>query len=314
METNLEAPAAELDCLIIGGGPAGLTAALYFARFRRRFLLVDAGASRAAWIPESHNLPFFADGISGPDILRRQRDHAARYGVRIQSGTVEALSQTGTGFQASIAQPDGTRLVAARHVLLCTGAKDIEPDLPNVPDAVQRGLVRYCPICDGYESKDRHIAVLGRGAAGLGEASFIARTYARNVTLLTMGEKLRPADHDQAAAQGITVVEQPITSLKVRENRIAAITPGGAEPLRFDVLYSALGLDYRTGLALALGARHDQAGTLIVDDHYQTSVKRLYAAGAIVRGLDQIVIAMGHAAVAATAIHNRCALPTEDEG
>ena len=109
------------------------------------------------------------------------------------------------------------------------------------------------------------------------------------------------------------MVEEPVAALEVRGDRIAALRTGGGAEHRFDVLYSALGLEYRTGLALALGAEHDAQGALIVDGHNQTTVKGLYAAGAVVRGLDQIVVAMGHATVAATAIHNRCELPTEDE-
>ena len=93
--SNAPAPRAQdcLDCLIVGGGPAGLTAALYLARFNRRFLVVDSGAPRAAWIPTSHNIPVFAEGISGPDILSRQREHAERYGATILSGTVTGLAQ-----------------------------------------------------------------------------------------------------------------------------------------------------------------------------------------------------------------------------
>jgi thioredoxin reductase (NADPH) len=87
----------------------------------------------------------------------------------------------------------------------------------------------------------------------------------------------------------------------------------GGEEHHFDVLYSALGLKYRTDLAIALGAQHDSSGALVVDSHSQTTIKGLYAAGDIVRGLAQIVVGMGHAAVAATHIHNRCEMPTEDE-
>ncbi len=306
-----------LDCIIIGGGPAGLAAALYFARFRRHFVVVDNDASRANWIARSHNVPFFADGISGRDMLRRQRAHALHYGTEILAGSVVRLAKRNGLFAAAVADAAGdiTEL-AARRVLLATGAVDVEPILPDVPDAVRRGLVRYCPICDGYESRDRRIAVLGHGASGLGEAVFIARTYADDVTLLTLGEPmtLDEAQRETVARHRIRIVQSPVAALDTDGDRIAAVTIGGGEILRFDVLYSALGLRYRTELAAALGARRDPAGTLIVDDHNQTSVRGLYAAGAIVRGLDQIVIAMGHAAVAATAIHNRCELPTEDEG
>ena len=306
-----------LDCLVVGGGPAGLTAALYLARFKRRFLVVDEGAPRAAWIPTSHNIPFFAEGIPGPEILTRQRAHAGRYGVDVVVGRVAGLGKPPGGhFEAEVEEKGGgARQVRARRVLLATGAVDTEPELPDLPDAVRRGLVRYCPICDGYEARDRRIAVIGHGAHGLGEAAFVARTYSDDVTLLTLGRRLElgPEQREVAERHRIKVVEEPVAALEVQGDRIAAVRTGGGAEHRFDALYSALGLEYRTGLALALGAEHDTRGALIVDDHNQTTVKGLYAAGAVVRGLDQIVVAMGHAAIAATAIHNRCELPTEDE-
>jgi thioredoxin reductase (NADPH) len=307
-----------LDCLVIGGGPAGLTAAIYLGRFGRRFLVVDAGEPRAAWIPVSHNIPFFAGGIPGPDILARQRDHAGQYGTRVLAGTVTELRKTPDGyFVATVEEKGGgARRIEARRALLATGSIDVEPDLPDLPDAVRRGLVRYCPICDGYEARGRRTAVIGHGARGAGEAGFIARTYSDDVTLLTLGQPmdgLGPEERERLEGQGVRIVEQPVAALDVRDGQIAALRTGGGQELRFEVLYSALGLKYRTGLARDLGAEHDAQGALVVDPHNQTSVKGLYAAGDVARGLDQIVVAMGHAAVAATHIHNRCELPTEDE-
>lgn len=304
-----------LDCLIVGGGPAGLTTALYLARFKRRFAVVDSGTPRAAWIPTSHNIPMFAEGISGKDILARARANLEQYGATIQAGRITGLSKQPDRFIAVVEGNDGsTGQIAARRVVLATGAVDIEPDLPDVPNAVQRGLVRYCPICDGYESSDQKIAVIAYGAHGIGEAVFIARTYSRDVTLLTLGQRLELDAEQQAKLdeQGIKVVEAPVESLSMENDRISAVNVAGKEH-RFDVLYSALGLKYRSDLAIALGAEHDSSGSLIVDSHCQTTVKGLYAAGDIVRGLDQIVVGMGHAAFAAAHIHNHCELPTEDE-
>jgi thioredoxin reductase (NADPH) len=304
-----------LDCLIVGGGPAGLTTALYLARFKRRFQVVDSGSPRAAWIPTSHNIPVFAEGISGKDILIRARTNLEQYGDCILPGMVTGLRKQPDRFIAVVEGNDGsTSQVAARRVVLATGAVDIEPDLPDVPNAVQRGLVRYCPICDGYESRDQKIAVIAYGAHGIGEAVFIARTYSRDVTLLTLGQGLELDAEQQAKLDehGIKVVETPVESLDMENDRISAVQLGGKEH-RFDVLYSALGLKYRSDLAISLGAEHDPSGSLMVDSHCQTTVKGLYAAGDIVRGIDQIVVGMGHAALAATHIHNHCELPTEDE-
>jgi thioredoxin reductase (NADPH) len=301
----------KLDALVVGGGPAGMTAALYLARFRRRVVLADAGEPRAAWIPASHNIPFFADGIPGPEILARQREHLARYRVP-HRGAVTALTREGRDFLGHFAEGGPVR---ARHVLLATGSRDVEPDLPDHSDAVRRGLVRYCPICDGFESRGHRIAVIGHGAKGAAEALFVARSYSDDVTLLTLGQPME-LDADTQARLGryrVRVVRDPVAALTVEGERIAALRIG-AEDLRFDILYSALGLHYRTELARSLGAEHDAKGALVVDEGMETSVKGLWAAGDIVAGLDQIVVGMGHAAIAATRIHNACSLRTEDEG
>jgi thioredoxin reductase (NADPH) len=302
-----------LDCLVIGGGPAGLTAALYLARYKRRFLVVDGAEPRARLIPASHNIPFFADGIGGPELLAREHANAEQYGARILTGQVTALEKGAGGFTASLSnEVDGRTSIQAKRVILATGAVDIEPDFPELPDAVQRGLVRYCPICDGYEVTNRKVGVIGSGDRALGEAIFVARTYSRDVTFLTLGTKLSPAQAAEAERYGVSVIEESIAAINIDNDRIAAMRLRGGNEHRFDTLYSALGTRIRSGLALSLGAQHID-GALLVDAHNETSVKGLHAAGDVVYGLSQIVVGMSHAAIAATAVHNRCELPTEEE-
>ena len=295
------------DCLIIGGGPAGLAAALYLARFRRRLLLIDSGAGRAASIPRSHNIPFFTSGIGGPELLARERENALRYKAEILSGTVVGLRKQPEGFLADTISDDGeARAVRAACVLLATGASDIEPNLPNLPNAVQRGLVRYCPICDGYEVMNKSVAVIGYGERGLGEAVFIARTYTPYVTLLTLGEPmgLDPEEKTQVADHDIKVIGEPIVALDCSSEEINLRAQNGDEH-RFDVLYSALGMRVRSELAVSLGAEHDEDGAILVDEHSMTSVDGLYAAGDVTVGLRQIVVGLAQAALAAVHIHNR---------
>lgn len=303
-----------LDCLVIGAGPAGLTAALYLARFGRRTMEVDAGDSRASWIPVSHNIPFFPDGIPGKEILSRQAEHLLKYGGGVRKGRVTSLSRLEDGFSARVEDLEGGGAldVHARRVLLATGADDIEPDLPDLPDAVRRGLVRYCPICDGYEARDRRIAVMGYGDRGLGEAVFLARTYTRDVTLLTLGKPMDidADEHKRIVEHDIKVIPEMVASVDVEDDRIAVLRTEDGREHRFEVMYSALGLKRRSDLAAGLGAETDDSGALVVDVHNQTTVRGLYAAGGVVRGLDQVVVAMGHGAVAATDIHNRCEIPT----
>src|ERR687893_173116 len=135
-------------------------------------------------------------------------------------------------FMAFVEASDGgTRQIWARRVLLATGAIDIEPDLPDLPNAVQRGLVRYCPICDGYEARDKKIAVIGYGDRGLGEAAFVARTYSRDVTLLTLGQgiDLDCSQRERIAKHGIKVVHEPVATLEIEGDRITAMRTGSGQ-------------------------------------------------------------------------------------
>ncbi len=293
-----------LDCAIIGGGPAGLTAAIYLSRFRRTFRIIDANESRAAWIPLSHNHAGFPTGISGRDLLARMTAQARRFGTQIQTAEIETLTRLNDGSFAAQSS-DGTEL-RSRTVLLATGVVDIEPDLPDLFHAVQRGLIRHCPICDGYEVMGENIGVLCPAGDPTAEALFL-RTYSRRVTIISTCGPLeltreRRAELDDA---GVAVVESPVARVVLEQDRIAKLVLRDGRELGYDTIYSALGTIPRADLARQLGARRCDDGRVIVDDHQMTSVEGFYAAGDVVEGLNQISVAMGHAAIAATAIHNR---------
>lgn len=286
------------EVLIIGAGPAGLTAATYLARFRRRVLVADGGAPRACWIPVSHNMPGFPQGITGDAILKRMTDQATEYGAVIEAGRVERLTRDGEGFIARI----NNREVRVRAVLLATGVIDHHPDLPGVERAIERSLVRICPICDGYEAIDKAVAVIGDDDKGVREAAFL-RTYSDRVTLIHIGSGDALAGQDEMERLGIELIRAPIDNVQLEGDRVTALSWGGVSRT-FDLVYSALGTSPNGDLARALDARIGEDGRLFVDPHQATSVKGLYAAGDVVRGLNQIAVASAEAAVAATAIHN----------
>ena len=286
------------EVLIIGAGPAGLTAATYLARFRRRVLVADGGAPRACWIPVSHNMPGFPQGITGDAILKRMTDQATEYGAVIEPGRVEGLSRDGDGF---IARLNG-REIRVRAVLLATGVIDHHPDLPGVERAIERSLVRICPICDGYEAIDKAVAVIGDDDKGVREAAFL-RTYSDRVTLIHIGSGDALTGQDEMERLGIELIRAPIDNVQLEGDRVTALSWGGVTRT-FDLVYSALGTSPNADLAKALDARIGEDGRLFVDPHQATSVNGLYAAGDVVRGLNQIAVASAEAAVAATAIHN----------
>jgi thioredoxin reductase (NADPH) len=294
-----EAPT--LDCLIVGAGPAGLTAAIYLARFRLAISLVDAGRSRAAMIPTTRNHAGFPGGIGGEDLLGRMREQAAEFGAHVESGTVEKLEAGADHFTV---HADG-RTWQARTVLLATGVVNNRPPIaPELHDvAVARGLLRYCPICDGFEVTDREVGVIGTGAHAAREATFL-RMYTSAITLVAPEgpHDLDEADRSALAELGVALRNGPCEPLRVDGDRICVTDPTGTS--RFDSVYPALGSVIRSELALALGAEASAEGCLKVDAHQRTTIPGLYAAGDVTMGLDQISHAMGEAGVAATTIRN----------
>ena len=292
-----------LDCIIIGGGPGGLTAALYLARFRRRFTLIDAGNSRASWIPKSHNHPGFPDGIGGAELLRRMEIQLAGYEVAILRKTVTSLSRDDNGIYAVTF--DG-RAHLATHVILATGVVDLEPPLPNVIDAVRRGLIRQCPVCDGYEAIDKKLVVIGRGPTGLGAALFL-RGYTSDITLVTLGDRLDVSAENRRRmeAAGILVRETPLEKIALDGDRFARLDFSSGSSVTCDAIYSALGIHPRTELAAALGLDLHGDRRVITDAHQRTSLDGCYAIGDIVTGLNQLGVAMAQGEVAAVDIHNR---------
>jgi thioredoxin reductase (NADPH) len=288
------------DCLVIGGGAAGLTAAVYLGRYRRRVLVIDDGGSRIAKIPRTRNVLGFPDGIEGPDLLERMRVHAGRYGAQLEIGHVERLGRHASRFEAAA----GSRVVHARKVLLATGARDMEPQLPGLAPALKTGVVRYCPICDGYETQGQRVAVLGKEGHGLRESLFVAG-FDNEVTWLSLATQgsVPPDDLARVRAAGVRIENRRLTSLRCGPGSVLVDVEGG-DVLEFDTLYPALGLVHASGLATALGARSRADGQLEVSEHYETTVPGLYAAGDVAMDLNQINVAAGQAAIAATAIHN----------
>jgi thioredoxin reductase (NADPH) len=292
-----------LDCLIVGGGPAGLTAAIYLARFHLDILVVDAGKSRAGWIPCTHNHAGFPDGISGKELLDRMRAQAQKYGAKIVTDRVTKVEHNEGTDLFTGTWGSGTQ--SAHTVLLATGVTNRRPPMDEDlhDDALARGLIRYCPICDGYEVTDKKVGVIGSDSHGVAEAVFL-RGYTADVTLIAphAALKLKPEDQEKLKLAKIDCVDGPAQAVAALDKCIVVDTAEGH--YTFDSVYPALGTDTHTQLADMLGARLNEQGCIGVDAHQRTSVEGVYAAGDVVIGLDQISHAMGEGGVAATAIRN----------
>lgn len=292
------------DTLIIGGGPGGLTAAVYLRRFRREVVLVDKGHSRLDLIPVTHNFPGFPDGIQGHQLLDNLRCQLGKYGGSVTEGEIAWLRRDGDLFVAGF---EGGEL-RARTVLLATGIADAGLPIENWREAVAAGAVRLCPVCDGYDVVDKRIAVASSATNPVGHALFM-RTFSTSVTLFEREKEvvLSADERRKLDEAGVRTITSPLLGITMTEAMKPVLHTEDGEEHHVDVVYPMLGETARSELAASLGAETSDCMELVVDAHQCTSVPGLYAVGDVVKGLNQISVAAGQAAVAATRIHN--ALP-----
>ena len=298
-------PRLQVDCAVVGGGPAGLTAAIYLARFRRRVVVIDAGQSRAALIPVSHNYPGFPQGINGKELLGRLREQARLYGVDIVHGAAHSLTRFESGFQLEV----GQRPVHALKVLVASSAIDRKPDIPDLQNATLAGAVRWCPICDGFEVQDKVVGLISPPREGYKHALFL-RTYTRALRWFVRGN-VEEIESDQLASLAdlsIEVIGSAIKAIETHPGPSVTVSTESGGSLLLDTLYPLVGCHPAVDILQGLGVRQDDVHQLWVDEHQQTSVPGIYAAGDVVHALNQMSVGAAHAAVAATAIH-RALLP-----
>lgn len=295
------------DTLIVGGGPGGLTAAVYLRRFTRDVALVDKGRSRLRLIPVSHNYPGFPMGVNGAYLLENLEKQLDHYGGRVMRGEVTRLHKEGELFVAEFQDDDdGVRELKARTAIIATGIADAGLPIENWREAVAAGAVRLCPVCDGFDVMDKKIAVATAERNPVGHALFM-RAFSADVTLFERAAEsvLGGDDRRRLEEAGVRYVESQLLGVTLTGDMKPVLhTQDGVEYVS-DVFYPMLGEVARSELAVSLGAETSDCAELVVDDHQCTSVPGLYAVGDVVSGLNQIAVAAGQAAVAATRIHNR---------
>jgi thioredoxin reductase (NADPH) len=232
-------------------------------------------------------------------LLAKLRAQAEHFGVRVEANRIERVERDGPIFVAYGFE----KTWRSRRMLLATGVVDEQPGIEGLQDAIKQGIVRICAICDGFEAQDHRIAVYGPLEQAVRHATFL-RTFSRTVTVISTTEPDAGTGgwHAVAAKSGIAIRAKPRQLAFDRDGCQFTFDGQGVE--RFDSVYPVLGAKGQTQIAVAMGAETDAGGELIVDGHMQTTVADLYAAGDVVSGLNQVSVAVGHAAVAATAIHN----------
>ncbi|HEU4686115.1 MAG TPA: NAD(P)/FAD-dependent oxidoreductase [Nitrospira sp.] len=287
------------DAVIVGGGLAGLSAAVYLGRTKLRTLLVDAGHSMARWEPVVENYLGFPDGISGEALLERGREQVRRFGTEQAKDEIRAVSRTGEGFVLEGIR----RRYRSRTVLLATGLTHLLPDIPGAEACLGRSLL-FCKDCDAYRMQGKRIAVYGRrNEAARYALAMLA--FSPAVAVLTDGKEALwdgQWEHD-LSEYSIPVRRQRIRGLLHEDGWLRAVRFDDGPDCSVDAIFATRGDVCHTGLAEALGAAKDDEGQLRVDEDMRTAVPGLYAAGCLTPANCQMIIAAGQGATAAQAIN-----------
>ena len=287
------------DVVVIGGGPAGLSAGLWLARYRRRAIVVDAGDPRNAETWAVHGYPGI-DDVAPYELRLRLREQALTAGSEIRAAMVEAVEGREDDFRVTLS--DGVEL-RARRVLLCTGLKDILPEIPGF-DELYGKSIWHCPDCDGPGVADMRVGVLGWGRQIAAFCTYML-TWTDRLVLLTHGHPPELPEKSRAALErfDIPVVTDVIDRLEGDAGCIQRVVFHDGEALELDAMFVHIASGPGSTLAADLGCEADEEGILEVDKNHETTVPGVYAAGDIIPGSRLAIRAAAEGVRAAVGIH-----------
>ncbi|MFN2604345.1 MAG: NAD(P)/FAD-dependent oxidoreductase [Gemmatimonadaceae bacterium] len=289
------------DVAIIGGGPAGLSAALWLARYSHKVVLIDSGDPRN-WETRGINGFLGAHYIKSPELRARGRSDAEKFGARIVDDTVETAKKIDDDcFRLRLSN---NKTIDAERLLLAIGIKDVWPAIPGLADCYGE-TVHVCPDCDGYETRDQKTVVIGSGRKAVGMALALT-TWTDEIVIVTNGT---PAEIEgELAAKlkklNIPVLEQEVTCIKSQDGEINCVELANGMSLDCQRLYFAIGQFPSDDIGVELGCKRDEVGRIVIDDRNHTSVKNVYAAGDVVPEPQLAMVAAASGVVAAVAIHH----------
>lgn len=287
------------DVIVIGGGLAGLSAALYLGRSRRDTILIESGHSMAVWEPDVQNYLGFPEGISGLSLLEKGRAHVTRYGVGIVQDDIREIARHGEVFELQGASEQ----YRANRLLLATGLTHLPPEIPGVRECLGHSLF-FCKDCDAYRVQDKRIVVIGANDEAV-EYALAMLTYSPSVSIATNGNDLR-CGHIQAEwlkAYQVPVRRDRIVHVEHEDGQIRALHFEKEVRLETEAVFTTRGDVYHAGLAEGVGADLDRDGQIKVNEDMRSSVPGLYAAGCVTPANCQMIIAAGQGATAAQAIN-----------
>ncbi|GAB88928.1 NAD(P)/FAD-dependent oxidoreductase [Gordonia rhizosphera] len=291
----------DYDVVIVGGGPAGLSAAVALGRSLRSVLVVDAGRPRNAPAAGAHNV-LGHEGIPPAELLARGRDEARGYGVEIRAGEVADATRDGDGFTFRLADGD---TVTARRLLLAAGLVDELPDVPGVAD-LWGSSVLHCPYCHGWEVRGQRIGVLGTGAMSVHQTLMFAR-LSDDITLFTHTMTPEPEQVEQLSALGVRIVEERVERLGIVGDTLRSVVLADGRAVERDALLVAPRFVVRSELFTRLGgelADHPMGGQHIPTGPMgATDLPGVWAAGNVADLSATVAVSMGAGVSAGAAIN-----------
>jgi thioredoxin reductase len=289
---------SEYDVVIVGGGAAGLSAALVLSRAGREVLVIDSEAPRNG--PAAHMHGFLSrEGASPDDLLAAGRDEVRGYGGEILRGSVTDVSPGETArFRVLLA--DGRR-VAARRLLLATGLRDELPEVPGLRDRWARDVL-HCPYCHGHEVRDRPLGVIGGSVNAVGYAQ-IVRQWSHDVVLFTRGVKLTTVQRSELTARAVGIVDGPVARVLVEEDRLCGVEMADGLRVPREAVFVPPRFVPNNDLLVALGCEADGDGWPVRDASGRTSVRGVWVAGNVANPRAQVITAAGEGSAAAIALN-----------
>ncbi|HEX8551894.1 MAG TPA: NAD(P)/FAD-dependent oxidoreductase [Abditibacteriaceae bacterium] len=310
MENEIE---NKFDCVVVGAGPAGLTALEYLARFHRKAVALGAGGNkpRLLSIDRTYNLPGYPEGVPGATLLARLREQAETMGGEVRDETATHIDGKNGDFTVRLSNGEELH---ARKIILAMGVRDRHPDVPDIQPHIGR-FIRYCPVCDGYEHTGKHLGILGSGGSVARHALFL-QTFSNRISIFLHGESAETLGRYRPILEKneIEVFEPRVVKI-IQQSEMPdnpddssysgcgiCLQDGSEHPLA--VLYSALGCELHLECVQHLGIDRDEDDYIRANVNQETNIPGIYAAGDLVSQINQISVAFGQAAIAAVRIHN----------
>jgi thioredoxin reductase len=298
MNVNSEEHVIRYDVAVVGGGAAGLSAALVLSRARRRVLVIDGGAPRNA--PAEHMHGYLSrDGMPPADLLRVGRAEVVTYGGEIERTSVDAATPVVSGFELMLT--NGRRVVA-RRVLVATGLHDALPDVPGLRERWAKDVL-HCPYCHGWEVRDQRLGVLTDGTPEAVKYAQIVRQWSDEVAVFAPVGTLSDDDRAGLVARGIAIVEGEPVRIRVERDRLSGVEMKDGRTVSREALFVPPRFVPNSDLLTALGCDFDEQGWVVKDPTGRTSVPGVWVAGNVANPRAQVITAAGEGCAAAIALN-----------